>query len=45
MKYIFADAVELALSMARWEPGRYQDVDKLTAELWAEMMAENNACC
>lgn len=45
MKYIYADAVSLANDMHMWEPERYPDVDALTKELWAEMLAENIACC
>ena len=44
LKYIWSDAVTLAIDMAGMEPENYPDSDKLANELGEEMQAENESC-
>ena len=43
MLWSYADAVNLAIQMHGEEKYRRKDIDKLVAELWAEMLVENEA--
>ena len=41
--WTWADAVEFALSMYHNGEIKFNDMDKVATQLWADMQAENNA--